>query len=914
MRLPTIAAAAAFAVLAGVVSAPAAQAAATTLHVRDIAACSDTGDGSVTTPFCTVQAAADVVEPGQVVNINSTRDQTVTITRSGTAEAPIVFEGGPVRRPSGSTSPTITVRGAHDVTLRGMTVQGATATDAVVIDGSSRVTLDRGTIRPDASPYSNANSVRVTGGSTDITVSRTTFETRGRAVYADGGARVTVTGNTITSLGNFGVIGENVDAFAVTGNTFRDSCLRAVVVTGGTTGSSIQNNVITEMLSSSVSSYCPKGPVHALEVDSAAAPGTTLDYNIIYMYGNLYRWAGTAYQTPATLQAATGQGAHDLQTDPNKGTPAVDSGNADAPGVLDLAVNGPRVDNPQVPNTGAGAVAYVDRGARELQDQLNSGSIQVSASQAPVGGAVSVSSSLSSVWKSPFTCAIDFGDGTTTSGSCSASHAYATTGDYTVKVTATSESRLTSSTSQPLKVVPAGGTLHPSLTVNNHGGMTVTFETDSGGSPWNIARSTFDFGDGETGTVTGGAGYHHYKRPGTYQVRATVTDAGGSTATAVTSYTTLSSGYVTHGPTRFLDTRAGIGAPGQKVAPYSTVRLSIGGRHGVPVDVAAVAMNLTVTNAEADGYLTAHPTGQAKPNASVVDFRAGGTVPGLTTVAVGGGHVDLYNGSPGTVDLIADVTGYFARVTTAEGFTAIDPSRLLDTRNGQGMVSPAPVVAGQVFSQRVGGHYTGGVPSHATAALLTVTVVDPRAPGHLTLYPFGEATPQTSNLNYTAGQTITNSVVAPLGPDGYLALYSNATTDVVIDVVGYFAPFGRSYLLPVAPFRAVDTRTGIGGPAGALPGRSNTQYPLDQGAPALSYTPDAVIFNAKVVNPRRDGFLTASHRDPAYFEPTSATLNFTPGAVTNNLAVTQSSRAGFYNGSDGELDLVVDVTGYFYGY
>ncbi len=914
MRLPNIAAATAFAVLAGVVAVPVAQAAATTLYVRDTAACTDAGDGSATTPFCTVQAAADVVEPGQVVNITGTQDETVTITRSGTADAPIVFEGGAVRRPTGSTAPTITVRGAHDVTLRGMTIHGATATNAVVIDGAGRVTLDRGSIQPDADPYSGADTVRVTGGSTAITVSRTTFGTRGRAVYADGGAGVTVTGNLITSLGNFGVIAESVDALAVTGNTFRDSCHRAVVVTGETTGSSIQNNIISEVLSSTISSYCPRGPVHTIEVDSAAAPGVTLDYNIPFINVNLYRWAGTVYQTPADLRAATGQGAHDLHTDPNKGTPAVDSGNADAPGVLDRAVNGPRVDNPQVPNTGAGAISYVDRGARELQDQFVSQSITVSASQAPVGGVVTVNTSLGSQWKSPFTCVIDFGDGTKVSGPCSASHAYDTTGTYTVKVTATSESLLTTGDSRPLKVVPAGGTLNPSLTANRRGGMMVLFDADSGGSPWNIARTTFDFGDGETETVTGEVAQHLYDRAGTYQVRATVTDAGGNTATTTTSFATLGSGYVKHGPTRFLDTRTGVGAPSRKVAPYSTVRLAVGGRHGVPAGVTAVAMNLTVTSATADGYLTAHPSGQARPTASVVDFRAGGTVPGLTTVAVGGGHVDLFNGSPGTVDLIADVTGYFAKATTAEGFNPIYPSRLLDTRNGLGMVSPRPVVAGETFVQRVAGHYTGDVPDHATAALLTVTVTAPRAPGHLTVYPSGTANPQTSSLNYSAGQTITNSVIAPIGSDGRINLYANATTDVVIDVIGYFASFGKSYLVPVSPIRAVDTRSGIGGPAGALPGRSNTQYTLDQGAPKLDFGPTAVIFNAKVVNARRDGYLTASHRDPAHFEPTAATLNFTPGAVTNNLAVTESVTAGFYNGSDGHLDLVVDVTGYFYEY
>ncbi|MGM1064884.1 PKD domain-containing protein [Saccharothrix sp. Mg75] len=913
MRLSTTAAAAALAVLAGVVPVPVAHAAATTLHVRDTATCTDDGDGSATTPFCTVQAAADVVGPGQVVDITGTHDESVTITRSGTADAPIVFTGGTVRRPAGGTAPTITVRGAHDVALRGTTVQGATATHAVVVDDADRVTLDRASLRPDADPYGGADSVRITGGSTEVTVSRTDFGTRGRAVHAAGGSGVTVTGNRITSLGNHGVVAEGVDALAVTNNDFDESCHRAVVVTGATTGSSIQNNVVSDVLSASVSSYCPRGPVHAIEVDGAAAPGVTLDYNTVLPHLNAYRWAGTAHQTPTALHAATGQGAHDLQARTDDSTAAVDSGNAAAPGVLDQAVNGPRVDNPQVPDTGTGPVPYLDRGAREQQDQIVSESLATSASQAPVGGVVTVGGTLRSLWGAPFTCAIDFGDGTTTTVSpCSATHAYRATGTYTVKVTATSESLLTTDRSWPVKVVPAGGTLNPTLAATTHGGMTARFAVDPGGDPWNITRTTFDFGDGDTAAVPHGVAQHRYDSPGTYRVRATTTDAGGATATTTTSFTTLGSGYVEHGPTRFLDTRSGIGAPARKVAPYSTLRLAIGGRHGVPADVTAVSVNLTVTNATADGHLTAHPAGQARPTASAVDFRAGGTVPGLATVAVGGGHLDLHNASPGTVDLIADVSGYFTRTAETDGFTPVHPNRLLDTRTGHGMPFPRSIAAGEAFTQRVAGHYTGGVPRYAGAALLNITVVNPSAPGHLTAFPSGTGAPQTSNLNYAAGQVVTNAAIVPISADGHITFSANAAVDLVVDVVGYFAPGGDSFLLPVSPLRAVDTRTAVGGPAGALPGRSTTEYTLGLGAPPLDFGPTAVMFNAKVVNPRREGHLTAYHPHPFELRPNASTLNFAAGAVTNNLAVTEDVTAAFHNGSDGDLDLVVDVTGYFY--
>jgi hypothetical protein len=39
-----------------------------------------------------------------------------------------------------------------------------------------------------------------------------------------------------------------------------------------------------------------------------------------------------------------------------------------------------------------------------------------------------------------------------------------------------------------------------------------------------------------------------------------------------------------------------------------------------------------------------------------------------------------------------------------------------------------------------------------------------------------------------------------------------------------------------SPLRTVDTRSGIGGPAGALPGRSTTEYLVGRDAPSLNFS------------------------------------------------------------------------------
>jgi hypothetical protein len=114
-------------------------------------------------------------------------------------------------------------------------------------------------------------------------------------------------------------------------------------------------------------------------------------------------------------------------------------------------------------------------------------------------------------------------------------------------------------------------------------------------------------------------------------------------------------------PSRVLDTRDGTGAAKTVVAAGGTVALQVTGRGGVPATgVSAVVLNVTVTNTQAPGYVTAYPSGTTKPLASNLNFLANTTIPNLVVVKVGAnGRVNLYNGSTSTIDLIADIAGYY---------------------------------------------------------------------------------------------------------------------------------------------------------------------------------------------------------------------------------------------------------------
>ena len=91
-----------------------------------------------------------------------------------------------------------------------------------------------------------------------------------------------------------------------------------------------------------------------------------------------------------------------------------------------------------------------------------------------------------------------------------------------------------------------------------------------------------------------------------------------------------------------------------------SIPVQVAGRAGVPAAVAAVVVNVTVTSPTQGGYITAYADGSGRPTASNLNFSAGQTVPNLVVVPVGAnGRIRLFNGSSGTVHLIADIAGYY---------------------------------------------------------------------------------------------------------------------------------------------------------------------------------------------------------------------------------------------------------------
>ncbi|MEP7369637.1 MAG: hypothetical protein ABI662_08280, partial [Dermatophilaceae bacterium] len=171
---------------------------------------------------------------------------------------------------------------------------------------------------------------------------------------------------------------------------------------------------------------------------------------------------------------------------------------------------------------------------------------------------------------------------------------------------------------------------------------------------------------------------------GAVRVTATSTSPTSATVSITTGIPTPppSGGFTGMSPKRVLDTRYGTGAPRAKLGAGRAMTLTI---PGLPAAVTAVALNVTATDPSATSYLTVYPGGGSRPTASNLNYVRGQTIPNLVVVPMGAGNTVTFYNNAGTVNVVADLVGSYAPGTGA-GFTGIAPTRVMDTREGPGVL------------------------------------------------------------------------------------------------------------------------------------------------------------------------------------------------------------------------------------
>lgn len=365
-------------------------------------------------------------------------------------------------------------------------------------------------------------------------------------------------------------------------------------------------------------------------------------------------------------------------------------------------------------------------------------------------------------------------------------------------------------------------------------------------------------------------------------------------------------GYHPVTPARVLDTRTTGGAIGQ-----GEIRsLGLLGQGGIPTTgVDAVALNVTVTGGTAPSVLTVWPAGVARPLASNLNWPVGDTRANLVVSALGVlGAVSMVNAT-GSVQVVVDAVGWYddggaARATGGE-YHPVTPARILDTRDGTGSVR-APIGAGSVRDLTVAGR--GGVPgSGASAVVMNVTATDATAPSFLTVWPGDVARPTASSLNWPAGATRPNLVIAPLAADGTVSIYNlTGEVSVVADVVGWYGAATGDAFVAQAPVRILDTRD-----AAAPIRQGEARTVRATGGAGVPTWATAVALNVTATGATAPSFLTVWPTGIA--RPLASSLNLGVGETVPNLVVVPVGTLGgvsIYNNT-GSTHVVVDVVGWF---
>jgi hypothetical protein len=240
-------------------------------------------------------------------------------------------------------------------------------------------------------------------------------------------------------------------------------------------------------------------------------------------------------------------------------------------------------------------------------------------------------------------------------------------------------------------------------------------------------------------------------------------------------YNDVGSNHTSTNPTRLVDTRTGLG--GGALAANSIRQISLVGK--VAVGTTGATLNVTALNPASSGYLTVFPApcGNGNlPNASNVNYTRGQIVPNYVAVKVPNSlQICVY--SSASTNLIVDLNATFQ--ATGSTLKAVQPTRILDTRNGAKLQANVPLAVHVVSA--------AGLPGTTEGVLLNTTVVGPSGNGYVTVYPCGTAPPNASNLNYVGGQVVPNLVDAKIGTNGDVCVVSSAATNIIFDLTGYYS-------------------------------------------------------------------------------------------------------------------------------
>ena len=326
-------------------------------------------------------------------------------------------------------------------------------------------------------------------------------------------------------------------------------------------------------------------------------------------------------------------------------------------------------------------------------------------------------------------------------------------------------------------------------TINSRSVQDLSFEIRQAGEVLSVVNAT-SAGNSEsaTGFILPTTGTYYVRVLGTgtddsqlYDMTVTVVAATPPTVTPIS-------------PARLYESRSGpndntIDGKQQglgRTPAGQTAIINVAGRADIPTNATAVFFNVVAATPSGPGFLTVFPCGTKQPLAANVNYNGNDIGSNAVLAKIGtNGNVCVYTSA--ATDLIIDVNGY---VPASGSPNPISPARLYESRSGpndntidgkqQGL---GRTPAGQTAIINVAGR--ADIPTNATAVFFNVVAATPSGPGFLTVFPCGTKQPLAANVNYNGNDIGSNAVLAKIGTNGNVCVYTSAATDLIIDVNGY---------------------------------------------------------------------------------------------------------------------------------
>jgi hypothetical protein len=250
------------------------------------------------------------------------------------------------------------------------------------------------------------------------------------------------------------------------------------------------------------------------------------------------------------------------------------------------------------------------------------------------------------------------------------------------------------------------------------------------------------------------------------------------------SYSTAASALRFHplAPTRIYDSRLSGG------------RWRTGETRAIPVpsNAAAVAINVTITDPVAAGFVTVFPCQAALPLVSNINYSAGQVVANLVQTGVGGGAICVHSNV--RTHIVIDLEGTYDASADGLRYQAVAPTRLVDTRIGLGSVyGRVAMDAGGLGPWPSNGPVaTTAVPGDVKALMVSMIAVAPWTAGWAEVGPCVEpayATPyHSSTVNFVADDIVANQAITPTRAASGADVCTFATSPAyhVVDLTGWF--------------------------------------------------------------------------------------------------------------------------------